>query len=153
MQKNSIVLLGTTLTFILMLLFEALKEHFFKGVLSSWQSHWITIIFTSLISLIVGLFTVNIIFKLKAQNLKNEVKLEKIKSIKQVMYIVHYYVNNLANNLQIIRFEIEEYGTVRQEILLELDKQIFITAKEMHLLSDIENPFDENKFKVFFKSY
>jgi len=133
-----------------MLLFEALKEHFFKGVLSSWQSHWITIIFTSLISLIVGLFTVNIIFKLKAQNLKNEVKLEKIKSIKQVMYIVHYHVNTLANSLQIVHVEIEDHGTVSQEILMELDKQIVITCKEMQLLGNIKNPFDKNKFKIHF---
>lgn len=76
MRKGTItiVVVSVLFTFVLMLLFESTKEFVFKGALSSWQSHWITIFFTSMVSLIVAL-TVTYIFD---QQEKLKLKLEKV---------------------------------------------------------------------------
>jgi len=65
-----------------MFAFEAVKEYFFKGLLTSWQSHWITIVFTTIMSFVVTLSTIKKISSLKEKAIIIKLKEEKLKSIK-----------------------------------------------------------------------
>ena len=147
-SKIPIVLITTTSTFTVMLLYETAKEVIFKGTLTPWQSHWITIIFTTMISLVVTLFSINNILSLRERSATITLKEEKIKSIKQVMRVVHHHVNNLANNLTLVKLEIEEQGALSGETLDTLNNAIEETAEEMKRLGGIDDPFDENFFKI-----
>ena len=147
-EKLKIILLSTFLTFVLMLLYESTKELIFKGTLTPWQSHWITIIFTTMVSLAVVLLAVNRLLLLEQQHIAIKLKEEKLKSIRQVMRIVHHHVNNLANNLTMVTLEIERDGSVRKATLDTLNQAIEETAGEMKLLGDIANPYDANMFEI-----
>ncbi len=136
------------LTFVVMLLFEALKEYFFHGSLKPWQSHWMTIVFTTSVSLIVALLTTNKMLALREQSLAIELKDAKIKSIKQVMYVVHHHVNNLANSLGLIHLDMEDGQTVSTETLESLQRSVDVTAEAMRHLGEIEDPYDESTFEI-----
>lgn len=90
--RSRTILLSTSLTFVLMLLYESAKELIFEGALTPWQSHWITIIFTTTVSLVVGLLAVNKLQRLERQDIAIKLKEEKLKSIRQVMRVVHHHV-------------------------------------------------------------
>lgn len=150
MRKILILFSSSGVTFSLMLLYELAKEYFFKGSLTLWQSHFLTIFFTTLLSFIVTLIAMNKIQSLENKHLEIELKEEKIKSIKQVMYVAHHYINNLANNLGLVQLEAEENGVVCQETLKTLQEVVEKTAKEMRKLGDIEDPYDEKLFKIDF---
>ena len=149
-MKNKVKLISysSVLTFVMMFLFESAKELLFKGNLTSWQSHWITISFTTMVSLLVVLFVMNKLLILEQQKMAVRLKEEKLKSIKQVMYIVHHHVNNLANSLELIEVEIEDDGTVCKETLAALNESIKKTAETMKLLADIDNPDNDDAFKI-----
>lgn len=146
--RTRIVLLSTSLTFVLMLLYESAKELVFQGVLTPWQSHWITISFTSTVSLVVGLLAANKLLRLERQDIANKLKEEKLKSIRQVMRVVHHHVNNLANNLNMVALEIERDGSVAGATLNALNSAIEATSGEMKLLGDITNPDDADMFEL-----
>ena len=146
--KIRIVLFATSAVFLLMLSNEAFKEFIFKGTLTPWQSHWITIGFSTLVSLVVMLFVVNRLLGLERQTVAIQLKEEKIKSVKQVMKVVHHYVNNLANNLNLVELEIEQDETVSKETLDALDEAIRQTTETMKQLGDLEDPYDDAMFKI-----
>lgn len=146
--RTRIVLLSTSLTFVLMLLYESAKELVFQGALTPWQSHWITISFTTTLSLVVGLLAANKLLRLERQDIAIKLKEEKLKSIRQVMRVVHHHVNNLANNLNMVALEIERDGSVAGATLDALNSAIEATAGEMKLLGDITNPDDADMFEL-----
>jgi len=135
-------------TFSLMLLFEAIKEYFFSGTLTHWESHWITVTFTTIIVFIITLLSVKRLLNLQQQNLLINLKTEKIKSIRQVMKVVHHNVNNMANNLLLVQLEIAKKGSVSPETLDSLNQEIRNTAKTMKKLGEIEDPNEEDQFKL-----
>lgn len=147
-SKLKIILFSTSFTFLLMLLYESAKEFIFKGILTPWQSHWITIIFTTAASLIVILFAMNKLLLLERQDAANKLKEEKLKSIRQVMRVAHHHVNNLANNLSLVGFEIENEGTICKETLDALNEATKESVKAMKLLGDTDNPYDDEMLKV-----
>lgn len=146
--KLKIILLSTSLTFVLMLSYESAKELIFKGDLTPWQSHWLTIIFTTAVSLVVVLLAANRLLVLEQQDIAIRLKEEKLKSIRQVMRVVHHHVNNLANNLNLVAIEIERVGSVSGATLDTLNRAIEETAGEMKLLGDITNPYDAGMFEI-----
>lgn len=146
--KLKIILLSTFLTFVLMLSYESAKELIFEGGLTPWQSHWITIAFTTAVSLVVVLLAVNRLLLLERQDIAIRLKEEKLKSIRQVMRVVHHHVNNLANSLNMVALEIERDGCVSGATLDALRRAIEETAGEMKLLGDITNPDDAGMFEL-----
>lgn len=147
-DKLRIVVIATSAMFLLMLSYEAFKEFIFKGTLTPWQSHWITIVFSTLVSLVVVLFVVNRLLTMERQSVAIKLKEEKIKSIKQVMRVVHHHVNNLANNLYLVELEIDQEKTVSKETLDALDGAIRETSATMKHLGDMDDPYDDEIFKI-----
>lgn len=148
MKNNVVVLKSALTTFAIMLCFEALKELFLKGVLTSWQSHSITIVFTTLMSIIITLFTINQISLIKEKSLEIQLKQEKLKSIRQVIYVAKHHLNNLSNNLNIIQLEIEDHGQLNNKTIDSLNLAIESSSVALKRLDDIDNPFDSDWFKL-----
>ena len=147
-DRLKIIFFSIFSAFVLMFSYESTKELIFKGTLTPWQSHWITIIFTTTVSLFVVLFVMNRLLFLERQSMVNKLREEKLKSIKQVMRVVHHHVNNLANNLNLVEFEVKQEGSVCGETLDTLNKAIKESAEAMKLLGDMDNPYDDEMFKI-----
>jgi hypothetical protein len=150
-NKMQIIFTATTSVFMLMFAFEFTKEQIFDGGLAPWESHWITIIFSTLSSLIVSLFLVQSLLIVEKREATLSLKEEKLKSIKMVMSVVFHHVNNLANNLSIISLEIDEFNHVQPSTITELNQNVRNTANEMNRLYHISDPLDTNEFKICFK--
>ena len=148
LTKQTVILLSSSSIFGLMLIFEFTKEQIFDGGLSPWQSHWITIIFTTALTLLATLVSVKKILNLQTREMNVSVKEEKLKTIESVMGVVHHHVNNLSNNLGIIQLEISEFNAVSPSTLVSLNKSIYGTSEEMKRLVEIKDPFDEEAFKI-----
>lgn len=146
--KHRVFLVSTTFMFALMLLFEFTKELVFSGELSSWQSHWITIIFTTSITFIITIFAVKKVTELEEREDNVAIKEEKLKTIGNVMQVVFHHVNNLSNNLSVIELEMNTINSVNESTLSSLNRSIRGTTSEMRRLEEIEDPFDEEAFKI-----
>lgn len=59
-------------TFLFMLGYESVKEFIFAGSLTPWQSQWITIFFTTAVSIVISLLVINriLIFKEKELHIR-----------------------------------------------------------------------------------
>ncbi|MEA3415486.1 MAG: hypothetical protein U9R02_04905, partial [Thermodesulfobacteriota bacterium] len=100
---------------LVMTIYETIKETIFKGTLTPWQSHTITIIVTSFLAT----FTTIIIRSWSENILKKEQIIElqqqKLTIIKLLLNAVHHIVNNVLNYFQLIKLEVEDEGTVKKE--------------------------------------
>jgi hypothetical protein len=149
-NKIKIIFTASASVFMLMFAFEFTKEQIFEGSLAPWESHWITIIFATLSSLIASLFLVQRVLIVEKRESEISLKEEKLKSIKMVMSVVFHHVNNLANSLSIIGLELDECNEVQPSTLSSLNLGITNTAKEMNRLYNISDPLDSNEFKIYF---
>jgi hypothetical protein len=77
-----------------------------------------------------------------------QVRQEKLLTLRQTMRKVHHHVNNLANNLQLVEIEQRKSGTLSAETLVALQFEITRTAKEMHMLGQLEDPFAKDAFSL-----
>ena len=150
MEKLRTLLLATGTTFIVMLAYETAKEFLFQGTLTPWQSHWMTITLTTVLSGVVTLLAMNRILIHRQRALQLQLKEEKLKTLHQVMRLVQHHVNNLANNLQIVDLEIHSNGALSEDTLAALLKAVDRTSVEIQRLSDIDDPFDEQGFEITF---
>lgn len=73
---------------------------------------------------------------------------EKLRTLRMTMSKVLHHVNNLANNLQIVEVEYEADASLSQETLTSLRAAVHDTAREMNELAAIEDPFDEESFRI-----
>jgi len=148
MKNIHIILLSALSIFFVMLAFETIKEYFFEGLLTSWQSHWITIIFATIMSLVVTLSAIKKISALKEKSTIIKLKEEKLKSIKQVIYVAEHHVNNLSNNLRIVQIELKKPGMLSEITIAQLNEAITAASNELKKIGEIDDPYDENPFKI-----
>ncbi len=148
MNKILIILLSTLFIFIVMFSFEVIKEYVFEGTLTSWQSHWATIIFTTTISFVVTLNAINKISRIKEKEFIVKLKEEKLKSIMQVIYVAEHHVNNLSNNLKIVQIELKKTKKLSAETIVKLNEAIEKSSKELNKISKSDNPYDENIYTI-----
>ncbi|HEO65875.1 MAG TPA: hypothetical protein ENI73_08400 [Spirochaetes bacterium] len=109
-----------------------------------------TIIFTTLLSLLISAI---LIYRYRDVRRKQELmrlKKEKLKTLKQAMFNANHYVNNLSNNLQLVQMELDNKKSVSQETVEMLTGAIHDTTLELNKLSNIDDPFDEKGFNIFF---
>ncbi len=163
MNNTFTILKAALFTFVVMLGFESTKEFFLTGVLSSWQSHSMTISFTTFMSIIVTTAVIKRIGALKQKELEiklqeeqlnslNQLKKEKLNSIKQVTQVAQHHVNNLASNLSIVQLELENEGALSQQTIESLNQAIATSTSELNKLGTLENPFDDASFQITFES-
>ncbi len=148
MKPKVFIFISTLVTAIIMFIFEFIKEAVVHDSFSRWQSHTITIIFTTLLSLFISAI---LIYRYRDVRRKQEMirlRDEKIKTLKQAMFNATHYVNNLSNNLQLVQVELNHEKTVSRDTLEMLTEAIKTTTLELNKLSNIENPFDDSEFKI-----
>ncbi|GMT48827.1 MAG: hypothetical protein IEMM0008_0366 [bacterium] len=150
MKPKIFILISTLVTTITMFIFEFVKESVVHENLSRWDSHIMTIIFTTLLSLLISTI---LIYRYRDFRRKQELmrlKEEKLKTLKQAMFNATHYVNNLSNNLQLVQVELGNNKIVSKETVEMLTEAIHHTTLELKKLSNIDDPFDESEFNIFF---
>lgn len=76
------------------------------------------------------------------------VREEKQKTLRQTMRKVQHHVSNLANCLQLVELEYTTKGWLSVETRQALQSEIEQTGREMQALGRLDDPFDEDAFKV-----
>ncbi|MCB2183319.1 MAG: hypothetical protein KQH63_14895 [Desulfobulbaceae bacterium] len=135
---------------VLMTLFQSGKFYLLQGTYTIWQSHVITIVFTSLIATIVSLLMVNRTEKIENKKKELELRESKIRTLQITMFTVHHIVNNFLNRLLLIRIEAEEEGTISQQTLEKLETDISDVSRKLVALSELEHPENPENFSQFF---
>lgn len=136
-----------TSVILIMTLYESIKELFFKGTLSPWESHIITIIVTAIIATISASIMRSWVFSIYLKEKELEVKEQSFVSFKLILSAVNHIVNNVLNYLQLVKLEVDENGKVSNEIITLLEESINEADKQMKILNKIQKPDDPNSYK------
>jgi hypothetical protein len=102
MKKNPIYspwLLVTVfiMTAIIMAVYETIKELLFKGTLTPWQSHTITIMITSVIATLTASIMRSWVLSIYLREKEIEAKEQSLVSFKLTLSAVNHIVNNVLN--------------------------------------------------------
>ncbi len=134
----------------IMTLYEAIKELIFKGTLTPWESHTITILVTATLATIAA-----VVIRIWSDGvLKKEqrLKLEQQKAItlQLMLKAVHHIVRNFLNHFHLIRLEAENSGTIKEETLKLLDDSIEEVVKQLGILEKMNDPEQEESYRDIF---
>ena len=132
---------------LIMTVYEVIKEILFKGALTPWQSHTITILVTSFLAT----FTAVAIRSWSENILKKEqiVKLQqqKIHTLNLILKAVHHIVNNFLIHFQFIKRDVKGDGSIRKETLEILDSSIQEVAQQLKILEELKDPDKEESYE------
>jgi len=135
---------------IIMTIYESAKEFLFKGSLTPWQSHSITIIITSIIATFTASLMRSWILSIYLKEKKVEIKEQSLASFELILSAVNHIVNNVLNYLQLVKVEIDDYGKVNEETLAVLEESIVEASKQMKILNKIQTPHDPESYKEIY---
>ncbi|MBI3222358.1 MAG: hypothetical protein HYZ46_04660 [Nitrosomonadales bacterium] len=128
------------ITALLMTVYEATKYRIF-GRLSLWESHVMTIVFTSMIAaLLSGL----IARKLKSYYDNTRTAQARLEIYEAAMRATSHYVGNMLNMAQLIEIEFNNSGTINHDSVRELGAMLRLTELNVQGLCSLENPTKEN---------
>jgi len=135
---------------IMMTIYEAIKEWIFKGALTPWESHTITIIVTSIIATLAAAVMRSWVLKLYQKEKELAVKEQSIASFEMAVSAVNHIVNNIVNYLQVIRIEVEQIGRVSEETLDLLEKSMEEAEQQVKELNQITTPLDPKSYEKIY---
>ena len=134
---------------LLMTIYQVSKYHLLEGEYTIWQSHIITIVFTSLIATVVSLCMTNWIERIDRITKELELREARLQTLETTMYTVQHIVNNFLNRLLLIGLEIEDDGKLSKSTIEQLEADIAKVSKQLTELSEIREPGDPAAFKKF----
>ncbi len=135
---------------LLMTIYQVSKYHLLEGEYTIWQSHIMTIVFTSMIATIISLCMTNWIEKIDRMTRELELREARLQTLEATMYTVQHIINNFLNRLQLIGLEIEDDGKLSKSTIERLGADIEEVGKQMTELGEIKEPGDPAAFKKFF---
>ena len=135
---------------IVMTIYEGIKEAFYKGTLTPWESHTITIIVTAILASITAAFMRSWYLSLYIKAKELAIKEQSLKFFNLVVPAANHIVNNVLNFLQIVEWEIENNGQVSEESLALLKGSINDAAEQMNILNNITKPSDPESYKQIY---
>ena len=138
------------ITFIIMSGYEAAKEFLFQGTLTPWQSHAITIVFTSLLATLAASLMRSWVLSVLAKEKALDAKTQSLTSSELILTAVNHIVNNVLNYFQIINLEIQKEGSVKQESIDLLNESIIEAEKQIQTLNSIKNHSDVESYREIF---
>ena len=144
-----IVFFSTAMT---MSVYEFSKELVFKGTLTPWESHFITILFTSALASLTGARLRLRVLAVARREKMLEIEAQKSVTLKLVLKAVHHILNNFVNHFQLAQLEIEENGRVNEETLEMLRQGFRKTKEQLKILENLDDPSDESKYHRIFPS-
>lgn len=125
---------------LLMTAYEATKQQIF-GDLTLWESHTITIVFTSVVTaLLAGIIS----GKLKAYYERTRSAQARLETYEAAMRATSHYVGNMLNMTKIIELEFNSSGTISHDSVRELSEMLRLTELNMRGLYLLDNPTKEN---------
>jgi len=140
---------------IIMTLYEAAKEYIFKGALTPWQSHTITILITSFLvtfaAIVIRSRSESInhreqIVKLQQQNVTLQQK--NIHTFKLTLDTVHNIVNDFIIHYRFIMRDIKKEDSVCKEAMDILDSRIEEVVQQLKILESLDYPDKEEDYKI-----
>jgi len=138
------------ITSTIMTIYEVIKEMIFKGALTSWQSHSITIIVTAVIAIFTASVMRSWVLAISLKEKEIEYREQSLVSFSLILSAVNHIVNNVLNYLQLVRVEIDKDGTLQEETLQLLETSIEDANKQMKILNEIQNPNKLESYKGIF---
>lgn len=126
-----------------MLGYEFIKETLFKGSLSIWQSHFITILFVAALATVLA--------KIVGTRLLRASKLEKINETQQaslsaytlMLSATQHILNNFLNHFHLIHLDAEHNeGKISPETIELLKESVYEVEQQMAVLNNIQQPAD-----------
>ena len=138
------------ITALIMTTYEAIKEFIFKGTLTPWQSHTITIIITAIIATFTASIMRSWVLSIALKEKEIETKEQSLISFELILSAVNHIVNNVLNYLQLVRFDVDQNGKLHEETLKLLEDSIKEASKQMEVLNKIQQPHDPESYKEIF---
>jgi len=139
-----------TVTAIIMTAYEITKELIFKGSLTPWQSHTITIIVTAVIATFTASIIRSWILSISVKEKEIEAKEQSLISFELILSAVNHIVNNVLNYLQLVKIDIDDNGRLPEETLKLLEESIKEADKQMKILNRIQHPHDPESYKEIY---
>lgn len=132
---------------ILMTSYETLKEFVFQGRLTSWQSHTITIIVTSLIATVSAAIMRSWVLSVYHQQKEIENKAQLLSSFDVVRSAVNHVMNNLLNYFHLVQMEVDDTGKVSKDTLRLLEESVEEARNQIKVLNQIQDPHNPESYK------
>ena len=132
--------------------YESVKELIFGGSLSPWESHSITITFTSILATVTGALLRLRVLEVAQKEKSFEVESKKSITLRLVLKAVHHIVNNFINHFQLAQLQIEENGKVDEDTLELLRQGFRETREQLSILEHLDDPSDQSKYQQIFPS-
>jgi len=126
--------------FVLMICYETLKDLIFHD-LTQFESHAVTVIFSSTLAAIISWFVYDKISAFQARLNQTE---ERMKTYRSAMYATEHYLNNMMNMFQLIEFEHKENGLISPNTIKMLREEMNKTNTSVRDLCRLEDPTVEN---------
>lgn len=145
-----VVFIGMALV---MSVYELTKEVLFEGSLTPWESHTITIIFTSLLATLSTSVMRSWVLAISAKEKEVEAKHQALISIELMLSAVNHIVNNVLHNFKILRLDIDNTGEMQEKRLEMLELSIKEAANQMARLNKIKNPSDPSSYLDIYPNY
>jgi len=141
---------------VIMTVYEVIKEVIFKGALTPWQSHTITILVTSFLATFAAVtirsWSESIlkreqILKLQQQNINLQQK--SIRASNLTLKAVQNIVNDFLIHYRFIMRDVNKDGSVSKEAMEVLDSSIQEVVQQLEILEEMKNPDKEESYKEF----
>jgi hypothetical protein len=139
---------------LVMTVYEVIKEIIFKGALTPWQSHIITILVTSFLATFAAVsirsWSESILKKeqiliLQQQNIKLQQR--NIRTFNLTLNAVQNIVNDFVIHYRFIKRDLKNDGTVSKEAMGILDSSIQEVIQQLEILKELKDPDKEESFK------
>ncbi|MBI4792548.1 MAG: hypothetical protein HY789_07475 [Deltaproteobacteria bacterium] len=150
MQYVKRIFLPFFLMAFVMSLYQVIKFFLLKGEYTIWESHIMTIVFTSLLATIVSLCLTNWTERIEKRRMEVELREARVRTLQATMRTVQHIVNNFLNCLMLIRLEAEEEGTISKNSLEKLEANILEVSKQLIELGELDDPGNTAEFRKFF---
>ncbi len=132
------------MTLLVMSIYESGKQFAFGDKLSLWQSHLMTILFTSVLSAVISWVFWRRLELILLHRKSIEVREERARTHQATMFAAHHYLNNALNQLQLVQVELEDAGTVDPQTIKLLGETIKKSSHELRELEHIDDATREN---------
>ena len=135
---------------LIMTVYEVIKEAIFKGALTPWQSHTITILVTSFLAIfaavIIRSWSENILKKEQILKLQQQ----KIDTLNLIINAVHHIVNDFLIHFQFIKRDVKENGSIRKEAMEILESSIQEVVEQLKILEELKDPDKEASYEEIY---
>ncbi|MCK9295515.1 MAG: hypothetical protein M0P70_10570 [Desulfobulbaceae bacterium] len=135
---------------LVMTLYQVVKFYLLQGHYTIWESHLMTIVFSSVLATCVSLALSNWTEKIEKRRVEVELREARLRTLQATMHTVQHIVNNFLNCVMLIRFEAEEDGAISKDSLDKLEAKIQEVSKQLVEIGELDDPGNSEEFSKFF---